>query len=198
MGWGFERSVNIDDQFYNAIDGNPIIAAVSNIKEIDSVVKSPCEIVFLLDGDILNLKEIVDLCRENNKLIYIHIDLIGGFSKDTIALKYIALNIKPDGIITTKSNLVRAAKELKLFTIQRLFILDSLALTSGINSIKTIRPDAIEILPGIMPKIIEEIHEETRIPVIAGGLIRDKSDVINCLNAGAIGISTSNKNVWYM
>lgn len=90
------------------------------------------------------------------------------------------------------------AKELNIFTIQRLFLLDFLALVSGKNSIQTIRPDAVEILPGIMPKIIEEIRIETRIPIIAGGLIRDKSDVIDSLNAGAIGISTSNKEVWYM
>lgn len=194
----FERSVIIDNNFYNAIEDSPIIAAISDINQIDAVIKSPCEIVFLLDGDILNLNEIVELLRANKKLVYIHIDLIGGFSKDTTSLKYIAKNIKPDGVITTKSNLVRAAKELRLFTIQRLFLLDSLALASGINSIKSIRPDAIEILPGILPKIIEEIREETRIPIIAGGLIRDKGDVINCLNAGAVGISTSNKDVWYM
>lgn len=76
--------------------------------------------------------------------------------------------------------------------------MDSLSLASGINSIKSIRPDAVEVLPGIMPKIIEEIREETRIPIIAGGLIRDKADVIHSLNAGAVGISSSNKAVWYM
>lgn len=188
----------MNDNFYSSIDDSPIIAAINDIKQIDDAIKSPCKIVFLLAGDILNIKEIVDLLRKNNKLIYIHVDLIGGFSKDTTALKYIASNIKPDGIITTKSNLVKAAKELRLFTIQRLFLLDSIALISGINSIKSIRPDAVEILPGIMPKIIEEIGEKTRIPIIAGGLIRDKSDVINSINAGAVGISTSNKEVWYM
>lgn len=184
--------------FYNAIEDNPIIAAINNVKQIDDAIKSPCKIVFLLTGDILNIEDIVKQLRENEKLVYVHLDLIGGFSKDTTALKYIIKNIKPDGIITTKSNLVKAAKELKIFTIQRLFMLDSLALVSGIHSIKSIRPDAVEILPGIMPKIIEEIRLETRIPVIAGGLIRDKSDVIESLNAGAVGISTSNKDVWYM
>ena len=184
--------------FYSIVEDNPIIAAVNNVNQVDEALKSPCKIVFLLTGDILNIEEIVKKLRENGKSVYVHIDLIGGFSKDTTALKYIAQNIKPDGIITTKSNLVKAAKELNIFTIQRLFILDSLALVSGINSIKSIRPNAVEILPGIMPKIIEEVRIETRIPVIAGGLIRDKSDVIGSLNAGAIGISTSNQEVWYM
>lgn len=184
--------------FYSVIEDNPIIAAINNVKQMDEAIKSPCKIVFLLTGDILNIEEIVRVLRENDKLVFVHVDLIGGFSKDIISLKYISKYIKPDGIITTKSNLVKVAKELNIFTIQRLFLLDSLALVSGINSIKTIRPDAVEILPGIMPKIIEEIRLETRIPVIAGGLIRDKSDVIGGLNAGAIGISTSNKDVWYM
>lgn len=188
----------MDHDFYSVIEDNPIIAAINNVKQMDEAIKSPCKIVFLLTGDILNIEEIVRVLRENDKLVFVHVDLLGGFSKDIISLKYISKYIKPDGIITTKSNLVKAAKELNIFTIQRLFLLDSLALVSGINSIKTIRPDAVEILPGIMPKIIEEIRLETRIPVIAGGLIRDKSDVIGGLNAGAVGISTSNKEVWYM
>ena len=73
-----------------------------------------------------------------------------------------------------------------------------MALETGIRSIRTIRPDAVEILPGVIPKIIKEIVEETNIPIIAGGLIRDKEDVINGLNAGAIAISTSREEVWYM
>lgn len=184
--------------FFQYIYDNPIIAAINDIKKIDDAINSPCKIVFLLIGDILNIREIVDLLKKNDKLVYLHIDLMGGFSKDNIALKYIHNHIKPDGIITTKSNLVKTAKELNIFTIQRLFLLDSLALASGINSIKSIRPDAVEILPGIMPKVIKEIREETRIPIVAGGLIKDKIDVIHSLDAGAIGVSASNKDVWYM
>ena len=184
--------------FFPDIHNNPIIAAINDVNKLEDVINSPCKIVFLLTGDILNIKESVDELKKHNKLVFVHIDLLCGFSKDVTALKYLNNTINLDGIITTKSNLIKAAKELNIFTIQRLFVLDSLALTSGINSIKSIRPDAVEILPGIMPKIIREIRQETRIPIIAGGLIRDKSDVIDSLNSGAIGISTSNKNVWYM
>ncbi len=188
----------MSNNFFENIHENPIIAAISDVNNLDDAISSPCKIVFLLTGDILNIEEIVGILRKNNKLVYIHVDLIGGLSKDTTAMKYIFKNVKPDGIITTKSNLIKAAKGLGIFTIQRLFLLDSLSLSSGINSIRTIRPDMVEILPGIMPKVIREIGEKTNIPVVAGGLIRDKSDVIESLNAGAIGISTSNKDVWYM
>lgn len=186
------------NKFFSTIEKNPIIAAVKDMKDLDSAINSPCRIIFLLDGDILNLKPTVKLLRDKDKLVYIHVDLMDGFSKDDIALKYINREIKPDGIITTKVNLVKSAKELGLFVIQRLFLLDSLALRSGIDSIKTIRPNAVEVLPGIIPTIIEEIRQETRIPVISGGLIRNKKDVIESLNSDAIGISTSNKDVWEM
>lgn len=88
------------------------------------------------------------------------------------------------------------AKEKGLIAIQRLFLLDSLNLDSGIKAVKTCRPDAIEILPGVMPKITKLIAEETKRPVITGGLIMDKSDVIDALKAGAIGISTSKEDIW--
>src|SRR5699024_9157431 len=113
-------------------------------------------------------------------------------------MRFINEQVKPDGIITTKTSLVKAGREAGIFTIQRLFILDSMALDSGIESIKRIRPDAVEILPGIMPKVVKRIHKETRTPIITGGLIKDKEDVIGSLNSGAIAISSSNEKVWYM
>ncbi|NMA86995.1 MAG: glycerol-3-phosphate responsive antiterminator [Tissierellia bacterium] len=184
--------------FFEKIEANPIIAAVNDLERLDEALDSPCESIFLLTGNIFNLKEIAHRVKSKDKGLYIHVDLIDGFSKDTWGLEYIVKNIYPDGIITTKSNLVRMGKNLNAFTIQRLFILDSMSLDKGIESIQNIRPDAIEILPGIMPKIVRKIYEETRLPIITGGLIMDKEDVISSLNAGAIAVSTSNKEVWYM
>lgn len=184
--------------FFSYIEQNPIIAALSDLDKIDEVIESPCKIVFLLKGDIMNLEDIVNRLRQAGKFVCIHVDLIEGFSRHTVALEYIDKIINPDGIISTKSSIVKAAKNLGIFTIQRLFVLDSLALRTGKESIKNIKPDAVELLPGLMPKVIREVHKETRIPIIAGGLIRDKEDVIEALNAGAIGASTSELKVWYM
>lgn len=190
--------IKLYHRFLSDVQSSPIIAAVNDQEKLEPAIHSPCEIIFLLYGSIFNLKEIVDRCREQDKCILVHIDLMEGLSKDAVALKYLHYNIKPDGIITTKSNLIKIAKDMGMFSIQRLFILDSLSLDSGIKSIHSTRPDAIEILPGIMPKIIQTIHHETRIPVVAGGLIGDKEDVVNVLKAGAVGVSTSKREVWYM
>ncbi len=175
---------------------NPIIAAIKSVDELDEALKSSVEIIFLLTGDVFNLKDIVERIHVRRKKAFVHVDLIGGISNDLVGLRYICENIQPDGIITTKGHLIRAAKKMKVLTIQRLFLLDSLSLETGIHSIKTHNPDAVEILPGVMPKVTRQIVSSTQKPIIAGGLIKDKEDVIQSIKAGAMGISTSSKEIW--
>lgn len=184
--------------FFQRISENPIIASINNLNKLDMALDSPCDVIFLLTGNIFNLKEISNRVRAKNKGLYIHVESIDGFSKDTWGLEYIIKNIYPDGIITEKSNLVKLSKDMGVFTIQRIYISDSTSLNEAINSLKTIRPSAVEILPGIMPRIIEKFISETKISVIASGLITDKNDIHNSIDAGAIAISSSNKDIWYI
>lgn len=183
---------------YNRLQENPVVAAVPDNEKLKKAVMSPCEVMFLLGGNIFELKDSVRLARERDKEIYVHVDLLQGSSKDSVALEYIAKEIRPDGIITTRTKLVKAANDLNLFAIQRLFLLDSLSLETGISAIKTFRPKAVEIMPGIVPSMIEVILGKTKVPVIAGGLISEKEHVINALKAGAAGVSTSNEKLWYI
>ena len=80
--------------------------------------------------------------------------------------------------------------------IQRYFILDSFSFKNTISHIRENKPDAIEILPGLMPKIIKRICKLVNVPVITGGLIVDKEDIMNALKAGAEGISTTKMELW--
>lgn len=184
--------------FFDKISINPIIASINSLDKLDAALQSPCEIIFLLTGNIFNLKEISNKVALYNKSLYIYIDLIDGFSKDTWGLEYIIKNIQLDGIITSKQNLVKLSKDMGVFTIYRMFIPDSAALEQGINFIKTNYPHGIEILPGPMPKVIKMILNDIKIPLIASGLIMDTIDLNSILDAGALAISTSNENIWHL
>ena len=184
------------EKFINELKNNHMIAAVKNIDNLDAALKSSCKIIFLLSGSIFNLKQIVGKVKEKNKMIFIHVDLLDGFSKDATALKYICEEISPDGIISTKNNILKTAKAMGFLTVQRVFIIDSLSIETAVKSAQMISPDAIEILPGIMPKITRKISETSEIPVIVGGLIREKEEVADAIENGALGVSTTLQTIW--
>lgn len=188
----------MQEEFIARIQQNPVVAAVSDLARVGAAIASPCEIIFLLKGDILTIPEAVRRVHAAGKVVYIHFDLVEGFSRDPVALQYLKEKIGPDGIITTRVNLIKNARELGLSAIQRVFMLDSLSVETAIRSVAVTRPTAIELLPGIIPRVVERVGRETKVPVIAGGLIESKEDIISTLKAGAVGISTTKEALWYM
>lgn len=182
----------------NILQSNPIIAAVNDLNKYDLALKSPCRVIFLLTGSILNLKELVTRATEVDKKVFIHFDLMDGLTKDSTGLKYVQQNINPYGIISTRSSLIKRANEAGFYTIQRVFLLDSISLDKGLMDIKSTKPDAIELMPGLITKITSQICNMTNIPVVTGGLIKQKKEVIESLKAGAACISTSKEEIWYM
>ena len=49
-----------------------------------------------------------------------------------------------------------------------------------------------------MPNTIVDIKKRTNIPIVAGGLITSKDEVMAAINSGALAISSSNYYVWQM
>ena len=66
------------------------------------------------------------------------------------------------------------------------------------RQLKSARPDLIEILPALMPKVVSRICKHTSTPVIAGGLVSEKEDVLELLDAGVISVSSTNPKIWFV
>ena len=77
-------------------------------------------------------------------------------------------------------------------------MLDSMSFENIPKQLNYVKPDALEILPGLIPTISRRVSNTTKVPIIAGGLISEKEDVVAALSAGAISVSTTNVNVWKM
>ncbi len=174
----------------------PIVAAIKDDAGLENCLECECNIVFILYGNINTISEIVDRAKYNGKTVFVHIDLIDGLAAKESAVKYLADKTQADGIISTKAPLIRCARDYGLLTVQRFFVLDSLALKNIHKSDKANDSDLIEILPGVMPKIIGKLCKKLARPIIAGGLISDKEDVVAALSAGAVAVSTTSESVW--
>ena len=101
-----------------------------------------------------------------------------------------------DGVISTRAQIIRTAKDLGLLTVQRFFALDSPGLGSVQEMLKTTDPHLMEIMPGVIPKAVRRFSGGS-IPVIAGGLIETRQEVTAALSAGALAVSTGRKDLWY-
>ena len=118
--------------FYEAVEENPIIAAVKNMDDLEICCSlEDIRVIFILFGDVCSIREIV--------------------------VEFIQRNTEADGIISTKSALIKKGRELGLFTILRYFLLDSMAYENIRQQQHTVKPDFIEVLPGVMPKVIEKV-----------------------------------------
>lgn len=189
----------MDQRYYDMFESNPVIAAVKDMEGLEKCVRlEDIKVVFILFGDICSIPEIVSRVKSAGQMAVVHVDLIGGLSSREIAVDFIKNNTEADGIISTKPALIKRGRELSLFTVMRYFLIDSMALENIRSQQSGVRPDVLEILPGLMPDIIRKICQTSRTPVIAGGLVTDKKSVMAALSAGALCVSSTNQDVWMM
>lgn len=189
----------MDQRLYDVIEASPVIAAVKDQEGLAAGCQSEdIKVIFILFGDICNISTIVREIKQAGKLAMVHIDLITGLSGKEVAVDFIKQRTEADGVISTKPAMIKRARELGLYTVLRVFVLDSLALENIEKQMSMAKPDMLEILPGLMPKIIYKVSRMVKEPVIAGGLISDKEDVLAALSAGGISVSTTNQDVWRM
>lgn len=169
---------------------NPIIPAIRDKAILEYAINSECSVIFLLHSSILTIKDEINMIKQKNKTVFIHIDLIEGVGKDEKGIEFV-INCGADGIISTRQNLINYAASISVPCVQRIFLIDSQSITSGLKIIENSKPTLIEVLPGVIPKAIQRLAVSTSVPIIAGGMIETKEEVIQALSSGAVAISTS-------
>lgn len=181
--------------FLDCLEQNPVIAAISDDKW-DEALDSPAQVLFYLSADIMTVKDRIDQAHRAKKVIFIHGDLAEGIGKDRAGIRFLA-QCGADGVISTRAQLIRFAKEQQLLTVQRFFTLDSKGMEGIEEMIRSTTPHTIELMPGVIGKTIER-YSKGAVPVIAGGLVQTKAEVMDALGCGATAVSTGQKELWYL
>ena len=176
-----------------ALVRTPVIAATDRAGW-QSAVLSDIEVLFHLGADIMTIADDIQAAKQGGKFVFIHIDLADGIGKDRAGIDWLK-KLGADGVISTRTQLIRAAHDSGLLAVQRFFILDSKGMHSISETIENTRPDLIEIMPGVIPKALKAVAAH-KIPVIAGGLIETKQEATAALSSGAIAVSTGKKELW--
>ena len=177
------------------LERNPVIPALKSIQQVEQCASTGCEAAFLLCGDILNIADVIDMLHKAGKKAVVHADLVNGLAPREIAADYLH-RCGADGIISPRPLLVRRGHELGMLAVLRVFAIDSKAVNNLKSEVEVGSPDMIEVLPGVMPRVLSQVRKDVKKPLIAGGLIADKADILSALNAGAVCVSTSDSSLW--
>ena len=179
----------------SVLEQNPVIAAIADDKW-EEALKSPVQVIFYLSANLLTLKQKIEQAHGAGKIIMIHLDLAEGIGRDRTGLRFVA-SCGADGILSTKGQLIRFGKEIGLFTVQRFFAVDSSGAASIGEMFRSTNPDLIEIMPGVVTKVIKQ-YAQNGIPVIAGGLLQTNAEVMDALGSGAVAVSIGKPELWYI
>lgn len=172
-----------------------IIAATRTESDFLAAIESDVDTIFDLAPDIMTVAPRLKVAHKSSKKLFIHIDLSKGLGRDESGMKYLKF-LGIDGIISTKSSIVKIARELGLTTVQRFFIVDSRFIESTADALKSTKPHMIEIMPGTVTKVISKLKSTTQTPIIAGGLIESTDEVSAALESGAAAVSTGKRELW--
>ena len=177
------------------LEQSPVLPAVKDEDALPRALRCESRVVFLLGGDLLSIRRWIDLTHEAGKQAAVHLDLVGGLAPREVAVDWLQQQ-GADGIISTRPHLIRRGRELGLLSVLRVFAIDSKAVGNLQKETEMVTPDVIEILPGTLPRVIERLSKKIPVPLIAGGLMTDKSDIVSALQAGALCASTSDEELW--
>ncbi len=172
-----------------------IIAAVRDALELERALLSNVETVFLLKSDITELESVALRVHASGKKLFVHMDFADGVGKDASGCLFLK-NLGIDGIISTRTNILKAAHDKGMKTVQRVFIVDSHSIATAVDTIDKTSPDMVELMPAIATKAITFFKNRISVPIIAGGLIENEKEVSEALLAGASAISTGKSDLW--
>ncbi len=177
--------------------GKKIGATIRRVEDLEEGLCHPkVATIFLLSADINFLPSIIKRVNTANKVLLVHVDLLEGIGKDRAGMHLLA-RMGVVGVVTTKSNMVKLAHDEGMVVVQRLFIVDSESVKTGIKVASSVKPDAVEVLPATIPKyVIQDMKKVLGLPVLGGGLLKTEDDVKLALSKGIDAISTSLRGLW--
>ena len=172
-----------------------VIAAVRSHAEFEYALNSQVKVIFCLSSSILDVVSMALSAKRAGKKLFIHMDLCDGVGKDRAGVEFLK-NAGVFWIISTRVNIIKYAREAGLKTVQRFFIVDSHSVDTTLEGLKSGKPDMMELMPGVVTKIIKRLGGKTDVPIIAGGFIETEEDVSEAISAGAYAVSSGRKSLW--
>ncbi|MGP6191898.1 MAG: glycerol-3-phosphate responsive antiterminator [Vulcanimicrobiaceae bacterium] len=187
----------VGDGFLELIARSPVIPAVRQPQHLPQSIAAPSNVVYLLCGSVMTIRDLVDGLRTGGKAAVVNIDLLGGLAGDVPAVQFLE-SCGVSGVISTHTETLRAARARGLLAIQRSFLLDSHAVANSLRALERFLPDAVEMLPApAAPRVVAAFSKaQPEVVLTAGGLIGSLAEIDALVRAGIRAVSVSDTTLW--
>jgi glycerol uptake operon antiterminator len=182
-------------EFIERVAADPCCAAITAEEGLDEALESRAPVIFILRGNGLTLGHLVRRIHDANKLVAVHVDLIGGLRADRASIDWLA-GAGVDAVISSHGQLMPAIRHGGMTAIHRLLLVRRSQLDTAVAAIGRSAPHIVEILPGVILPSVVAMMPRFDVPVLAGGFVRTAADVQAILAAGALGVTTSTHELW--
>ena len=72
---------------------SPVIAAIKDEQGLIECLKTECQVIFILFGNVCNIGDIVKRVKDGGKTAIVHMDLITGLSSKEISVDFIKKDV---------------------------------------------------------------------------------------------------------
>lgn len=181
--------------FISRIAAEPFCAAITEPAHVAAALASRTPVVFILRGNGLTLAPLVRGIHDAGKLVAVHIDLVGGLRADRASVSWLASS-GVDAVISSHGQLMSPIRHEGMTAIHRLLLVRRGQLDTALTAIGRSAPNIVEILPGVILPSVASLLPDFGVPVLAGGFIRTAQEASAALAAGALGVTTSARDLW--
>ena len=148
----------------------PIAAAIRTEKDFSTARVRMWIWYFCLHSNIMTVNQCVKEIHSAGKKAFIHVDFAEGIGKDRSGLEFLAKQ-GVDGILTTRTNIVKMAKDFDLITVRRFFY-GRFPFRGNLCRVhQNFQAGHYRNYAGDYYQKIREFSEKVDMPIIAGGIV---------------------------
>lgn len=175
-----------------------VIPSVRQLKDLDyALTLDHLPYVLLGQVHLGNLQQLTSRCHKAGKKVIVNLDLVGGLGNDKVAMKFLKQLFNVDVVIATNPSKADMLRGVGIDVMQRITIMDSMSLDSGIAVLKDTKCSVIELRPGIYALEYLDLFRQVKdADFILAGFVNNLTLVEQARQAGFRGIITSSKELW--
>ena len=176
---------------------NPVIPCTSNLENYANEDYKSSKVILLYDFSIFDLKKFKNTAPEFKKFTIFSLETMSGIANDDEGVKFLRDFLGIQAIESSSPRALSSAKKIGMITIQTIFTFDSKSIIKAAKLMNEIKPDFIDIRPGIsLLKLKNILSSIEKYNIICSGLISSKEEVRLLVENGAAAVTTSKKELW--